>query len=93
VFGKEEEGKLQRLLDLVEGEDRAVKALERTCARLEEQNKGLFEKLMSRNWEEWVHTMQMDINKTPDIDYKPLAPDADEAMAGEAMEINNDTTK
>ena len=90
---KEIAEKLQRLLDLVEGEDRAVKALERQVESLEAQNKALFEKLMSRNWEEWIHTMQMDINKTSYVEYMPLAPDADEAMAGEAMEIKDDTSE
>jgi len=86
--------KLDRVLDLLEGESRAVEALEKRCDRLEEQNEKLFEKLMSRNWETWVQTMQMQQKSTPDVDYQPLRPDQDEENAGMALalEIKEDDT-
>ena len=83
---------VERILDLLEGEDRAVKALERRCDRLEEQNEKLFDKLMSRDWETWVHTMQMQQSGSPDIDYRGLNPEQDEENAGMVLEIKEDDT-
>jgi len=83
--------KLQRLLDLVEGEDRAVKALERTCSRLEKQNEDLFNRLMARKFEDYaLHAEGKNLAMET---FKEFDPEEDEAFAGEAMEISDDTSK
>jgi len=88
---KEMEEKLQRLLDLVEGEDRAVKMLERTCSRLEKQNEDLFDRLMARKFEDYaLHSEGKGLKLET---FEELTPDADEGMAGEAMEIRDDTSE
>lgn len=40
--------------DYVEGDDRAVRMLERRVEALEEQNKQLFDRLMARDWEAYA---------------------------------------
>ena len=83
--------KLQRLLDLVEGEDRAVKALERNLERVEKQNVDLFNRLMARKFEDYA--MHSEGKGIVAETFEELAPEADEGMAGEAMEISDDTSK
>lgn len=86
MFGiKEMEEKLQRLLDLVEGEDRAVKALERTCSRLEKQNEELFQKLMARNFESYAMAKDIEMGGSGKVEELPF--DEDEGTAGEIVEV------
>ena len=85
---------IERVQDLLDGEDRAVKALERRCDKLEEQNDRLFDKLMSRDWESWIQTKQMLENAEHEERYQPLSPEQDEENAGMALalEIKEDDT-
>lgn len=79
-------GILERIRDLVEGEDRAVVRLEKRCDKLEEQNKELFDRLMARNWETYQTyqpTQDIDLGKV-----SALPPEQDEDNAGLVMEID-----
>ena len=82
---------VERIKDIVEGENRAVKALERLNERLEEQNKELFNKLMARDWESWVSQAALEQAGTPDIDYKEISPEYDDNNAGEILEMSDDS--
>ena len=86
-------GILKRIQDLVEGEDRAVEALEKRCDRLEEQNKELFNRLMSRNWESFATYSRRPGEDAPREEYAEITPEADEENAGTAMEMTNDASE
>ncbi len=87
---EEVEGMLNRAIDLLEGEDRAIKALERRCEKLDEQNEQLFDRLMARDFETYATRPQVtDVVATS----RELALDEDEDNAGLALEIPDDSQK
>jgi len=45
---------VSQLRDYIEGDDRTVKVLERRVQELEKQNRELFDRLMSRDWETYA---------------------------------------
>uniref|UniRef100_A0A6M3LPT1 Uncharacterized protein n=1 Tax=viral metagenome TaxID=1070528 RepID=A0A6M3LPT1_9ZZZZ len=77
--------KVQRILDLVEGEDRAVKGLEREIEHLREENKELRDRFMARNFEEY--RIYEPARYESEMDQLALPEDADDANAGEILEI------
>lgn len=97
MFGKREmlerlnelETLVQRLLDYVEGEDRAVRALERRLEQLEEQNSSLFDRLMARDWESFA-SFRPEESRLADLRTRPYDPAADDTNAGEIMEIKDE---
>ena len=88
MFFKELREKVQRLLDLVEGEDRAVVALEKQVERLEKQNQDLMDRFMARDFDSYAMVSRME-GEVDDFKELPLDEDADNA--GEILEISDDS--
>jgi hypothetical protein len=79
---------VQRVLDYVEGESRAVVALERRLERLEKQNGELFDRLMARDWESFASFRPEESTRhEARFTYDPAA---DDVNAGEILEIKDE---
>ena len=80
------EEKLDRILQALAESVPAsqVKILEEQIIRLEEQNKQLFDTIMSRNWDEYAR-LKEDSTFTPYKDSK-LEPEEDYSLAGEIID-------
>jgi len=79
--------KLDRIIDMLEGEDRAVKALEKRLDQVEDQNQILFDRLMAIDWERYATYKPDPVSERYIPAESPLAPDQDDANAGEMLEI------
>ena len=81
---------LQRVLDLLEGENRAVEELELRCAELSKQNSELFDRLMARDWESFAIYRSANKDAVKPSGGKPLAPEEDEENAGTFMDVRTE---
>jgi len=68
------EGKMDRLIGLY-GE----------VGRLEKQNRELFDRLMSRNWDQWVNSPAVSEGMGGERESYVLSPTQDESYIGEAL--------
>lgn len=78
--------KVDRLLDMVEGDGRAVAVLERRLEQVEAQNSQLFDRLMSIDWEKYA-MLKPETGEAYMTPERGMDEDEDEANAGEILEI------
>ena len=87
-FKKKVLGELEKVVDLLVAEKRAVDLLEGEVKRLREENRELFDRLMARDWDGFVLKQQMGlVGKEMEPWQEELPEDADEANAGEVLSI------
>jgi len=87
LFSKAGREKVERILDMVEGEGRAVVMLEARMKVLEDQNQQLFDRLMAVDWEKYAMFRPDKADATYHPMEAPLAEVQLEDNAGEILEI------